>query len=575
MFKNSSNFERGENMDNEKWLINPMIFYNPETGEELVEPMQFLNDSFIEKAELKEIGNAPSKIIELNCIDAETGEQLIEPMQFFDGPNFEYKGLLDINVKDDFHDETVIENPEDVNELLNVFSDKNKIENSQQKTFNKRALKPLMEGTKPTEMECVYYLLLKQRLICLYEKIYVYNGECYVPMYECDLYRLIMKHCEKFVSKAGNNRYIEGVASLLYKCPDITVMDENISNDLISFENGILNLKYEYEGLHRHSPDYLMLYHIKACYSNEPTPVFDKFLYDISGGDEELIKRILQVIGYMLTPDNSAKALFLFQGIGNSGKSILSEVIFQLFNSESTATLKVHNFGDRFSLSTLIGKSFCLSADLPSGYLSDKSVSIIKQVTGGDHIDVEEKFKSHQTFKCRAKMLFVTNHSFLTKEYDPAFESRIVCIPFAYAVDKNAQDRFLKEKLLREKNGIVFKAIQAYFDLRKNNYRFAGDYKVNENLEFFGSQEKDAFTVIENFIIQNFKEDVNGFVFGNDAYEIFQKTYGDLVDKKYFLENLYKLCEEFFGGTRNRTRKSSKENARWGVQGISWKENVF
>ena len=105
----------------------------------------------------------------------------------------------------------------------------------------------------------------------------------------------------------------------------------------------------------------------------------DRFLYQIAGGDPVLIKRIWQVIGYCLVPqDNRAKRFFLFQGLGNTGKSVLGSLLSAFYEETAVGSVDAFRIGDRFSLSSLVNKALNISADLPSSALGDQAVGIIK-----------------------------------------------------------------------------------------------------------------------------------------------------------------------------------------------------
>lgn len=59
----------------------------------------------------------------------------------------------------------------------------------------------------------------------------------------------------------------------------------------------------------------------------QPFPVFQNLLNAISRGDSELYLRVLEAVGFLLSPDHKAKRFALFQGVGNSGKSVLGSLI--------------------------------------------------------------------------------------------------------------------------------------------------------------------------------------------------------------------------------------------------------
>jgi len=61
-------------------------------------------------------------------------------------------------------------------------------------------------------------------------------------------------------------------------------------------------------------------------------PTWDRFLYEITGGDTELIEFIQRVIGYACTGSIKEHALFFFYGTGGNGKGTLLNTITNILN---------------------------------------------------------------------------------------------------------------------------------------------------------------------------------------------------------------------------------------------------
>lgn len=202
-------------------------------------------------------------------------------------------------------------------------------------------------------------------------------------------------------------------------------------------------------------------------------PVFDGFLESISGGDQSIEQAIWEMIGYLLVPyDLNGKVFFILQGVGNTGKSVLGNLIASYFNPESVSYLDIFRFKDRFSTSSLVGKRLNMSMDLPRDNLSKEAIGNIKQITGNDTITVEAKYKEARPYKPTCKLLFGTNFPLLVADNDDAFRQRVVVIPFQYPVSEEAQDKHLLEKLMLERPAIAAKALDAYRNLVSRNYQF-------------------------------------------------------------------------------------------------------
>ena len=169
------------------------------------------------------------------------------------------------------------------------------------------------------------------------------------------------------------------------------------------------------------------------------------------------------MIGYCLVPqDNSAKRIVLYQGVGNTGKSVLGSLLASFYEESAVGSVDAFRIGDRFSLSALATKALNISMDLPNSALNDQSVGVLKQISGNDLVQVEEKYKTPYAARIGCKMIFGTNHQLRTSSFDAAFLRRILLIPFNYPVPRYAQDPHLVDKLKNERAGIFFKAMLAY-----------------------------------------------------------------------------------------------------------------
>ncbi len=211
-------------------------------------------------------------------------------------------------------------------------------------------------------------------------------------------------------------------------------------------------------------------------------PLFDQFLYVVSGGDDNLLQLIWEVIGYILSPDTHAKSFFAFIGPKDTGKSLLANILTKLYPQTALSFLGTSDFSGRFDVKEIMGKRLNLCMDLPDIALSEAAVGKIKSLTGGDMVRSDVKYKESVSFHNTAKLLFGSNSMIRTSVPDRAFQDRLVVIPFNFPIPKHAQDKNLERKLEPELPGIAVKALEAYENLRKRNYMFT-EIEVPANLE--------------------------------------------------------------------------------------------
>ncbi len=341
----------------------------------------------------------------------------------------------------------------------------------------------------------------------------------FCPISEQELRAMIFPIVEPALASGKNARLISNIIDLLRDCPYIKVHQTTETPDRVFFTNGVYDLS-SHKLLSPCPKDFVTSYiPFEYIASNTACPEFDRFLLGISGGNSAVISLIWETIGYLISNDMSAKVFFLLQGVGDSGKSVLGNLISSLFNDESLAHLDIYRFKDKFATSTLRGKRLNICMDLPRAQISREAIGVIKMLTGDDTITVEAKFKPSESYKPTCKLLFGSNFPLMPADNDPAFRARLIVIPFLYPVPKERQDKHLLEKLLKEKSAIVTIALDAYLNLRARNYQFV---QVNSTMNAFVGYIPSS-DLMESFLTECCTFTPDGFTFTIDLQEAYNK----------------------------------------------------
>jgi len=520
-------------------LIEPMIFFN-DNGSPLYSPFVYYDrplDHTRPLPEIKPLG--PEYFTNWKLLEEQTGKIL-----FFDDFGQHLKTLID---------KSRPESSKKKEEVINTLPQKDS---------------PPTESTEGNEK--AYFVmrefLTKVKVKRINESFFVYSGKAYIEKTDSEIINLIFEKCtDRFKNKSS--AFVLDVRNFLKMEPEVYVNPKDLPKHLIAFENGILNIRDR--TFHKHSPEFLTLFEIKANYysCDIDTPLFDKYLQTVSGGDLVLIERILQAIGYIFTPDSNGKCFFLIQGVPDSGKSLFCNLLQKFFNENAFKPLEAHLIGDKFTAAELVGKAFCTFPDMSGAPLDNATVSRIKMFTGNDLISVPERYKKNVQFVCTAKIVSATNHPLLTQKADTAFQKRIVTIPFAYTVENKVEG--LEEMLYAERDGIVAKAMAAYFRLVENKYHFAGNFQPNEIISDYCSESMDYKAKLFTFVSKRFHFDEEGIVFIDDAHRLFEETVCN-ISKNEFSQYFCEYANTLFNGQKSRKRKCNSENALSCVTGISF-----
>lgn len=424
-----------------------------------------------------------------------------------------------------------------------------------QPTYNRSVVpvynSPTIIKKEPSQSYSCYELsqLLTQRVYIKRNggSIYHYNGIIDEKLSDEDLYALILTNLEYEIGLMGSPGLLSGTATFLY-ADDKLSGTPNYQSNMVCFRNGVLDLQ-DWSFRPHHPNDFFTSYLSVDYFPGTPIshPAFDRFLLDITGGDAIILQLIWEAVGYLLTMDMNGKVFILFQGVRDSGKSALGRFISSLFNQKAVSSLDIFRMGDRFSTSLLTEKRLNISMDLPGERLNQKAVGNIKLLTGQDAITVEEKYKSARDFENHCKFLFASNYRLQLAAPDPAFESRILLIPFNNQIPKDQQNRNLLQFFEGEKLSIVIHALQAYCDLVRHNYIFAGTQRFlpgyQANKPVF-SQSATLRTFLDEccvFMPKNVRTPTGDL---HSAYQAFciQRGLAGISDRSQFSRQLHALC---------------------------------
>ncbi len=163
--------------------------------------------------------------------------------------------------------------------------------------------------------------LMKKCQFRLVDKaVYCYMDRVYVLLDDVMLDRLIFKHHKEAIGMHGKTGIITEIRRFI-KLGD-ALDDVETDKEHIVFLNGRYSLVddcFEPNKSDIFATSYLNF--VYAPYSKECNH-FKAFLKFVSGGNDSLKELILEVMGYLLSCNNTAKKFFVLFGPGNTGKSL-------------------------------------------------------------------------------------------------------------------------------------------------------------------------------------------------------------------------------------------------------------
>ncbi len=332
------------------------------------------------------------------------------------------------------------------------------------------------------------------------------DGTAFKYVYDSGVYRL----CSDETFMGYIKRYVMDYKDSLVRMSDISDAAKQISSDLnftamdamnsdedrINLLNGILNIRTLKLELHKKTFLSTVQLPVKWTQEDIQTPVFDRFMNDLTSGNEAVKDLLLQYIGAILSNVRSRrfkKALFLY-GKGNTGKSQLRNLVEMILGGKNCTSISLKQLETQFGAFGLYGKRLAGSADLKDGEVPD--LGTFKEVTGGDVIHTDVKFHTGIDFRFNGFLWFCMNSlpSFGGDQGEWVYD-RIMPVECSNVIPKEKQDKYILDKMYEERDGIFRKAILAFREIYLGSCEFTEPKEVaawrkklqreNDNVRFF------------------------------------------------------------------------------------------
>jgi len=193
-----------------------------------------------------------------------------------------------------------------------------------------------------------------------------------------------------------------------------------------------------------------------------PTPRWDRFLREITRGDEELAAFIVRLFALAITGLSLHHLIFL-HGRGRNGKGvslrllerILGQGMFSVVLKPSDVEYGKGGDRDKRLMGALPGMRMAFTGETVGANLD---WTLLKTLTGGDTLKGAKLYQDEAGFTPSHTLFLLTNER---PKLPPtaAFKGRLIFVPF-HADFSNSGDMTLETDLRREMPGILWKLIQ-------------------------------------------------------------------------------------------------------------------
>lgn len=192
------------------------------------------------------------------------------------------------------------------------------------------------------------------------------------------------------------------------------------------------------------------------------TPLWDRFLWDATGGDAEMIRFLQAWAGYCLCGDVSEERFVFMWGPGGNGKGTFLHTVTAILGDYAARTsaevfmVRKHEVHPE-EVARLAGVRSVVASEIEDGRTFN--AVRLKDFTGRDG-KLTGRFMRENTFEFvpQFKVTFVGNHQPRLADVDDAMRRRLVLVPFVQTPSVVNTD--LKDQLVDEYPGILWWMIQ-------------------------------------------------------------------------------------------------------------------
>lgn len=277
----------------------------------------------------------------------------------------------------------------------------------------------------------------------------------------------------------------------------------------INFRNGLYDVRTQ--KLVPHDPKVLGTIQLQIDYdpTNKNKPVFEKFMNDLFTREDGTIDResmsILQEFCGLAISNiyvyRAKKALFLCSIRGNTGKSVLMNLIQRILGEENVTSVPIQHMNEntgRFTMGTALGKRLIINGDQTEADVSDSSY--FKELTGGDRVKMEQKNQKPLMIRYRGGIMVGCNGlpSFTDDKGEHIFE-RLLLLMCNNVIPAEKRDATLLDKMQPEIPAITNWFLEGLQRLIDNGYKFTRSTAAEETVREYRQRLDSVYRFINEW----------------------------------------------------------------------------
>lgn len=363
------------------------------------------------------------------------------------------------------------------------------------------------------------------------QKLGIYERDC------SEIIEKLIKYCMNLVYDLWCPYYSQ-VALKTIILDTVVVVRQFNSGDYINLRNGVLDLNTY--SMNKHSPDYYSTVQLPFEYSTaSPTPVFDRFMEDITCGDKDMQMLLQELCAYCLCNSTAGEKAFFIFGKGLNGKSCFARLLQLLVGESNYSSASLTALNSTFGLASLVNANVNIAAENNSGRVNSE---IFKAIVSGDVVEVNRKYRDAINVKLHTKLVLLFNELPDSTDLTYGYFRKIILIPFKKTVSKEEIDVDLINKLEKELSGIFHWAVEGLKRLRANNYQFTTCQACEDALEAY----KQTLNPVASFFEETFKVEEGSSIRKSEIYLAYIKYCNDNACELLQCQRFWKCLKSHF-----------------------------
>ena len=344
----------------------------------------------------------------------------------------------------------------------------------------------------------------------------------------------------------------------------------SMANGLVDVDAVLSDSDQPGEYLRPNTPEWFST--VSLPYAFDPTAGcqrFDGFLERNLEMDPERIKILQEWAGYLLLPNTNEQKFMVLEGEGGNGKSVYIAALTAMLGPENVATVPLEKFGDRFSLTSTLGKLLNAAGDC--GDLDRAAEGDLKSFTAGDRMFFDRKGIAGINCAPTARLMLACNNRPRFGDRSQGIWRRMLLVPWEVEITKEERIRGMDKvewwQTSGELPGIFRWALVGLARLRAQ-----GGFTESEKMQAALQDYQEEMNPARVFLQENVELERDHQIKSKNLYRFYRKWceefgYHPMADKNFGRE----IRRRFPGVERKKT--GTRSERFWIYEGIKFSQD--